>query len=105
MASHSHAGHMPKSGKALVISAWLTGVYFVIELAVGLWTGSIAVLSDAFHTLSAVGGVLVAIIAQRIARRPADSSDWLRNTTVLVMSKVLFIGTCTAPDIACNLRL
>ena len=66
MTAHSHAGHMPSSGKALVISAWLTGIYFVIELAVGLWTGSIAVLSDAFHTLSAVGGVLVAIIAQRI---------------------------------------
>ena len=40
MASHSHAGHMPSSGKALMISAWLTGVYFVIELAIGLWTGS-----------------------------------------------------------------
>ena len=81
MASHSHAGHMPSSGKALVISAWLTGVYFVIELAVGLWTGSIAVLSDAFHTLSAVGGVLVAITAQRIVRRPADSTrsfGWYR---------------------------
>lgn len=81
MASHAHSGHMPASGKALVISAWLTGIYFVIELTVGLWTGSIAVLSDAFHTLSAVGGVLVAIIAQRIARRPADferSFGWYR---------------------------
>lgn len=81
MASHSHAGHMPTSGKALVISAWLTGIYFVIELIVGIWTGSIAVLSDAFHTLSAVGGVLVAIVAQRIARRPADlkrSFGWYR---------------------------
>lgn len=81
MATHSHAGHMPTSGKALVISAWLTGIYFIIELAVGLWTGSIAVLSDAFHTLSAVGGVLVAIVAQRIARRPADaqrSFGWYR---------------------------
>ena len=65
----------------MVISAWLTGIYFVIELAVGLWTGSIAVLSDAFHTLSAVGGVLVAIVAQRIAARPADaqrSYGWYR---------------------------
>ena len=81
MAAHGHAGHMPSSGKALVISAWLTGIYFLIELAVGLWIGSIAVLSDAFHTLSAVGGVLVAIIAQRIARRPADmarSYGWYR---------------------------
>ena len=81
MAAYSHAGHMPSSGKPLAIYAWLTGIYFMIELAVGLWTGSIAVLSDAFHTLSAVGGVLVAIIAQRIAHRPADmarSYGWYR---------------------------
>src|SRR5699024_2714194 len=68
----SHAGHLPSSGAALAISAWLTGIYFVIELGIGLWTGSVAVISDAFHTFSAVGGVLVAIIAARLARRPAD---------------------------------
>ncbi len=81
MTISSHAGHLPSSGKALIISAWLTGVYFFIELAVGLWIGSIAVISDAFHTLSAVGGVLVAIVAQRIAKRPADrdrSFGWYR---------------------------
>jgi cobalt-zinc-cadmium efflux system protein len=72
---------MPQSGRGMAISAWLTGVYFVIELAIGLWTGSIAVISDAFHTFSAVGGVLVAIIAARLARRPADedrSFGWYR---------------------------
>lgn len=77
----THAGHMPASGRAMVISAWLTGVYFLIELGIGLWTGSIAVISDAFHTFSAVGGVLVALVAQRIARRPADvrhSFGWYR---------------------------
>jgi cobalt-zinc-cadmium efflux system protein len=37
-----------------------------------MWTGSIAVISDAFHTFSAGGGVLVAIVAARIARRPSD---------------------------------
>ncbi|MCR9221526.1 MAG: cation diffusion facilitator family transporter [Alphaproteobacteria bacterium] len=72
---------MPSSGRGMVISAWLTGVYFVIEMAIGLWTGSIAVISDAFHTFSAVGGVLVALIAARLARRPADparSFGWAR---------------------------
>lgn len=72
---------MPSSGRALTISAWLTGVYFLIEMAVGLWTGSIAVISDAFHTFSAVGGVIVAIIATRMTRRPADpgkSFGWYR---------------------------
>ncbi len=77
----AHAGHMPSSGRAMVISAWLTGVYFFVELGIGLWTGSIAVISDAFHTFSAVGGVLVALLAQRLARRPADaerSFGWFR---------------------------
>ncbi|MBL4618853.1 MAG: cation transporter [Marinicaulis sp.] len=70
-----HSGHFPASAnaRALKISAWLTGVYFVIELAIGIYTGSIAVISDAFHTFSAVGGVLLAFFAARIARRPADA--------------------------------
>lgn len=79
--ANGHQGHMPSSGRGLAISAWLTGVYFVIELGIGLWTGSIAVISDAFHTFSAVGGVLVAIVAAKLARRPADedrSFGWYR---------------------------
>lgn len=65
----------------MAIAAWLTGIYFIIEMGIGLWTGSIAVISDAFHTFSAVGGVLVAIVAARLARRPADedlSFGWYR---------------------------
>ncbi|GAB5373856.1 MAG: CDF family zinc transporter CzcD [Acuticoccus sp.] len=59
----------------------MTGIYFVIELGVGLWTGSVAVLSDAMHTFSAVGGVLLAIIAARLAKRPTNdrlSFGWYR---------------------------
>jgi cobalt-zinc-cadmium efflux system protein len=72
---------MPSSGRGMAISAWLTGIYFFIEMTIGLWTGSIAVISDAFHTFSAVGGVLVAILAARLARRPVDedrSFGWYR---------------------------
>ncbi len=64
-------GHGGGSDRALIISGWLTGVYFLIELTIGVATGSIAVISDAFHTFSAVGGVLLAWLAARIARRPA----------------------------------
>ncbi|HIG74997.1 MAG TPA: cation transporter [Bacteroidetes bacterium] len=59
------------NARALKISGLLTGVYFVVELAIGLWTGSVSVTSDAFHTFSAVGGVLVALVAGRYAERPA----------------------------------
>lgn len=78
---NGHHGHLPSGGRGLAISAWLTGIYFFVEMAIGLWTGSIAVISDAFHTFSAVGGVLVAIAAARLARRPADedrSFGWYR---------------------------
>ena len=72
----SHGGHMMPSQegantRALKIAAWLTGIYFFIELGIGIWTGSIAVLSDAFHTSSAVGGVLIALVAGRYASRAA----------------------------------
>lgn len=80
-----HSAHMPSGGRALTISAWLTGVYFIIELAIGIYTGSVAVLSDAFHTFSAVGGVLLAIAASRIARRPSDRNrtfGWYRAEVV-----------------------
>ena len=73
MSEHqTSSGHLPHSGSALSISGWLTGIYFLIELGIGLYTNSIAVLSDAFHTFSAVGGVLLATFASRISQRPAD---------------------------------
>jgi cobalt-zinc-cadmium efflux system protein len=77
----NHGGHrtghldhgMPTGdARALKISGWLTGVYFVIELGIGIWTGSVAVMSDAFHTFSAVGGVLIALVAANFASRPAS---------------------------------
>ncbi|MDZ7645607.1 MAG: cation transporter [Woeseiaceae bacterium] len=49
-------------------------------MGIGLWTGSVAVIPMP-PDLSAVGGVLVAILAARLARRPADedrSFGWYR---------------------------
>jgi cobalt-zinc-cadmium efflux system protein len=73
-----HSGHMMptatsvKNIRALKITSVLTGVYFIIELAIGLYSNSIAVLSDSFHTFSAVGGVLLALAAGHIATKPAN---------------------------------
>ena len=68
----AHGQHVQSQNQsALIISAVLTGVYFVVELVAGLIIGSVAVLSDAFHTFSAVGGVSIAIVAGLYAARPA----------------------------------
>jgi len=70
----THSGHsMPKGdAKALKITGWLTGIYFFIELAIGYYSGSIAVMSDAFHTFSAVGGVLIALAAGHFSAQKAS---------------------------------
>lgn len=68
---------MPATGdaRALALSGALTGAYFVVELLIGLWTGSVSVLSDAFHTFSAVGGVLLALAAMRFGQRSANTAQ------------------------------
>lgn len=96
MSPSGHSGHMTPSGdrRALVVSGWLTGTYFVIELAIGLWTGSVAVISDAFHTFSAVGGVLIALVAMRLAQRkssPARTFGYIRSEILGALFNGLFL--------------
>ena len=96
MSHGGHAGHMPASGdrKALVISGWLTGLYFIVELGIGIWTGSVAVMSDAFHTFSAVGGVLIALVAMRLGERkssPARTFGYIRAEILGALFNGLFL--------------
>lgn len=91
-----HGAHMPPSGdtRALVISGLLTGIYFVLELGVGLWTRSVSVTSDAFHTFSAVGGVLIALAASRLGQRQAhrfQTFGYLRAEIVGALFNGLFL--------------
>lgn len=71
MQDHNHQSHGPSSKRGLKIAAWVTGAYFLFELGVGLYTGSVMVLVDAAHTFSAVGGVVLSLVALRIARKPS----------------------------------
>lgn len=95
-AGGGHAGHMPPTGdaRALVISGILAGVYFAVEPAVGLWSGSVSVLSDAFHTFSAVDGVLIALGAIRFGQRSAtwfQTFGYLRAEIVGALFNGLFL--------------
>lgn len=99
MARHKggHSGHVPATTdkRALAISGWLTGIYFLIELAIGLWTGSVSVTSDAFHTFSAVGGILIALVATRLAERkasPARTFGYVRSEILGALFNGLFLA-------------
>jgi cobalt-zinc-cadmium efflux system protein len=63
---HSHAS----TTKALAIATGITATFFVIELAGGILTNSLALQTDAFHMLTDVVALAYALIAVRLAMRP-----------------------------------
>ena len=69
------ASSRPGDGTAarLVVVLLLSLVYMVAEIIGGLVSGSLALLADAGHMLSDVGGLALSLAALWIARRPADA--------------------------------
>ena len=54
------------------VGLFLNAVLFVVKLALGLVTGSVALIADAVHTLADSITSAVLIVGSRIARRPPD---------------------------------
>ncbi|KTD32236.1 cation efflux system protein [Legionella nautarum] len=50
----------------------LTGGFLIAEVVGGIITGSLALISDAAHMLTDVTALIIALIAIRISKRPAD---------------------------------
>jgi cobalt-zinc-cadmium efflux system protein len=69
--SHDHAAHANET--RLGIATVLTGGYMIAELIGGLLAGSLALLADAGHMGIDFASLLLAFIAFRIARRPANA--------------------------------
>jgi len=67
---HDHTGHH----HALNAAFWLTAVFMVVELLGGYLSNSLALMADAGHMASDVMALGLAMVAQKIATRPADTS-------------------------------
>jgi cobalt-zinc-cadmium efflux system protein len=73
MHSHPHAhGAADQTAQRMLYALLLTGLFTLVELVGGLWAGSLALLADAGHMLSDTAALALAVVASRIARRPAD---------------------------------
>lgn len=70
-----HAHVHPASDAITLDAAFRWGVvlnvgYTILEAAIGLWIGSVALLADAAHNLTDVAGLLIAWAAAAAAERP-----------------------------------
>jgi cobalt-zinc-cadmium efflux system protein len=59
-----------RSRPLLVTTLALTAAFLVVELVAALWTGSLALLADAGHMFTDVGGLTLALFASWVASRP-----------------------------------
>lgn len=68
--AHVHRTAAAQSRGRLTGALVLVGGFLVVEVAGGLWTGSLALLADAGHMLADAGGLALALFAIWIASRP-----------------------------------
>ncbi|CAM9412029.1 unnamed protein product [Pylaiella littoralis] len=76
-------------------------VFFAVEVIGGVWSGSLAIISDAAHLLADVSGFILAMVANEIASQPASAtltygpvraevlSALFSTVTILVLSMLL----------------
>lgn len=62
----------PSKERLLWSALLLTGGFLIAEVVGGIITGSLALISDAAHMLTDVTALIIALIAIRISKRPAD---------------------------------
>lgn len=84
---HHHHDHTVTSlNKAFILGIVLNVAFVVVEFAVGLYYGSMGLLSDAGHNLSDVASLLLAMLAFRLAQAHATPryTYGYKKSTVLI---------------------
>ncbi len=74
---HDHALDATATGRhrrRLGAVVAITATVFVAEAIGGLWSGSLALLADAGHMLTDSAGLVIALVAARLAARPATKT-------------------------------
>lgn len=105
---HAHGTGVQHRGR-LVLVLSLTVSVLVIQVVVGLLTGSLALLADAGHMLSDSFGLVLALAAISVAQRPGDSrrTYGFHRTEVLAagINGLVLLGVCIAITVSALRRL
>ncbi|MGN8644720.1 cation diffusion facilitator family transporter [Gracilibacillus sp. HCP3S3_G5_1] len=70
---HHHDHHHTSNKKALLISFILIATFMVVEVIGGIWTNSLALLSDAGHMLSDAFALGLSLFAFKLSEKTANS--------------------------------
>ncbi|MCW3075596.1 MAG: cation diffusion facilitator family transporter [Bacteroidetes bacterium] len=89
---HKHIHSNITLNNAFIIGILLNSVFVIIEVITGLYTHSLSLLADAGHNLGDVAGLLLALLASKLALKKANHrySFGYQQSTVLAA----FINAC-----------
>jgi len=85
----SHRHHQPVNEKNLLIATLLNLVITIVEVAGGILSGSIALMSDALHNLSDTFATFIAYMATLIGKRGANSKKTFGYKRIEILSALL----------------
>ena len=90
---HQHGSGALRAGaryqRRLALTFVLIGVFFVVEVVGGLWTNSLALLSDAGHMFTDVLGLGMALAAVQVASRAEERGTDVSRTFGLYRLEIL----------------
>src|SRR5262245_36594235 len=87
---HDHRAPEDTSGRrALGISLALTCAFMVVEVVVGFWSGSLALLADAGHMLNDAAALGLSLVVAWIAMRPRTAKHTFGYRRAEVMGALL----------------
>jgi cobalt-zinc-cadmium efflux system protein len=69
--SDTKLSHGPDGKSRLTLALAITAAWFLIELAGGLYSNSLALLADAAHMLTDLGALGLSLFAMKVSSRPA----------------------------------
>jgi cobalt-zinc-cadmium efflux system protein len=73
-ADHTHAPSANADRRWLAVALGLILIFMCVEIVAGVVAGSLALLSDAGHMLTDAGAIGLALVAARLAARPAKGA-------------------------------
>ena len=74
MSHHHHHHHVPTSAACILVAFLLNLCFSVFELIGGIFTGSVAILSDALHDLGDAAGIGCSFFLEKKSRKAPDAT-------------------------------
>jgi cobalt-zinc-cadmium efflux system protein len=93
--AHSHSHANKHNGKTrLIVALAITANWFLVELAGGIYSNSLALLADAAHMLTDLAALALSLFAIKISERPATHEKtygYLRAEILAALANGIFL--------------